>query len=100
MIKTINSQIENIKVKKKKTTPKRLIIISIVTLLIGAIFLTPYYHTIDMDGGTEEWRAIGYVVIKWQHRFDDVSPYNFTKVYVFPFSFLSVDALSKMEAGK
>jgi len=103
----MNEDVKN-KPKKKNTTPKRLIIISVVTLLIGAILLTPRYTTY-MDGGTREWRALGYVVVHWHSIYYEGNPgqedfavknKNDVRVYLFPFSLWKLNDLYKMEYGE
>ena len=91
---------------KKKTSVKRLIIISIVTLIIGTILFVPH-HEVYKDGGTNEWRALSYVVVKWHFIYMEGTPENpiykhrnDVRVYIFPFSLLDIDGLRKMEYGE
>ena len=114
---------------KKKTSAKRLIIISIVTLIIGTLLFVPY-HGVYKDGGTQEWRALGYVVVKWHRIYMEGTPEkewralgyvvvkwhriymegtpenpiykhrNDLRVYIFPLSLLDNGTLYKMEYGE
>lgn len=102
-----NKDVKN-KPKNKKTTFKRLIIISIVTLIIGAVFLVPRHNTFK-DGGTQEWRALGYVVVHWHSIYYEGNPgqedfavknKNDVRVYLFPFSLWKLNDLYKMEYGE
>ena len=91
---------------KKKTSVKRLIIISIVTLIIGTILFVPH-HEVYKDGGTNEWRALSYVVVKWHFIYMEGTPEkpvyknrNDLRVYIFPLSLLDNGTLYKMEYGE
>ncbi len=82
--------------KKKKISVKKRIIISVVTLIICAVLFAPYRYDIYKDGGTQEWRALTYVIVKWQNHFYAQGNPTGTNVYFFPYSFYSIDDLRKM----
>ncbi|MGN0493741.1 MAG: hypothetical protein ACI4F7_08850, partial [Acutalibacteraceae bacterium] len=73
---------------------KRFIIIIIAAALI--IFVpvpTGQYN----DGGTKEYTALTYKIVKW-HRLNDAGEYYIkTRVYPFPLNFRSIDALWNRE---
>lgn len=49
------------------------------------------------DGGTREYTALTYKIVKWNHITADAGGYNKLKIYPFPMNFLSIDSLLARE---
>ena len=71
---------------------KKLIIILIVLILI-----VPIPGGIYRDGGTREYKALIYRVVKWNRLYANGSVYHKASVYWFPKNFRSLDELWKTE---
>lgn len=72
--------------KKVKT------IIGIILIIVAVLFV-PIPRTSYDDGGTKEYKALTYKVVKW-HRIIDIDHiFSQTEVYWFPDNFKSVDEL-------
>ncbi len=85
----------------KSNPKKRINKTTVVLLIIIAVYLlfVPYRYSKYADGNTEEWRAVTYTVVKWQNTYPEKNPYNFTKVYLFPFSTFKLNDLRQVETG-
>ncbi len=62
-------------------------------IIIFLFLFTPIPSGTYKDGGTREYTALTYKVVKW-HRFTDSGEiYAKTKIYFFPKNFKSIDGL-------
>ena len=77
---------------KKKT----IVFIALIVVLL-AILLIPIPTGVMKDGGTREYSALTYKIIKWRRIYDD-GLYEKTRVYLIPDNFKSIDALWADEA--
>lgn len=72
-------------------------IVSAVVLLL-AVLLLPMPIAPARDGGTREYVALAYKVVKWRRFYGDDKQYIQTKVYFIPDNFKSLDELWEEEA--
>lgn len=78
---------------------KKKVWIPIVIVALLAILVIPIPIGAYRDGGTREYTALTYKVVKWNRLTGDGEiAYGKTKVYFFPNNFKSIDALWDMEA--
>lgn len=76
---------------------KKLIITISIILLILLILFVPLPSGMYKDGGTKEYSALTYKIVKW-HVFEDTGRYYInTSFYWFPDNFKSIDELWDME---
>ncbi|SEK84827.1 hypothetical protein [Ruminococcus albus] len=78
---------------------KKKIITSVIVLVLLILFL-PIPRSPLKDGGTREYAALTYKVVKWQRLTTDEkysSLYGKTSVYFFPDNRKSIDELWEME---
>ena len=82
---------------KKSKLKKKEIIILVLCILLLLFFPIPLgaYE----DGGTREYAALTYKLIKW-HRIDGDYIYTNTSVYWLPDNFKSIDELWEIEKTK
>ena len=85
-----------------KKNKKKLTIILIALVVLILVF--PIYRGTVKDGGTQEYTALTYKVIKW-HRLLDVDDgswtyYRKTRVYFFPQNLLSMEELWDLEVER
>lgn len=80
---------------KKKKAFIAVLIIMIVLILIIPISIGP-----AKDGGTRQYAALTYKVVKWHHLYGEDQLYSKTKVYFFPNNFLSLDDLFERELSQ
>lgn len=87
---------------------KKIIIISVVAVLLIALFV-PYSVQCYDDGGTKEYSALALKVVKWKKILDDdfgdeefpeTKYYEKTSVYFFPYSTKDLSELWKIESGE
>lgn len=87
---------------------KKIIIISVVAVLLIALFV-PYSVQYYDDGGTKEYSALALKVVKWKKILDDdfgdeefreTKYYEKTSVYFFPYSTKDLSELWKIESGE
>ena len=83
-----------IRLKKLKKKEFIILIVCILLLLFFPIPLGAYE-----DGGTREYAALTYKLIKW-HRIDGDYIYTNTSVYWLPDNFKSIDELWEIEKTK
>jgi hypothetical protein len=80
--------------KKKKIT------VACVSLMISIIVLCilfiPYKHGTYDDGGTREYRAVTYTVVKW-NKISGRGKYKKTEVYWFRDAYKNIDELWRMK---
>ena len=88
-----------------KKNKKKLTIILIALVVLILIF--PMYRGMLKDGGTKEYTALTYKVIKWHRLYDvDVDDdgswtfYRKTRVYFFPQNLLSTEELWALEVER
>lgn len=77
---------------------KKWIIIPLVILLI--VLVIPFSVKTYWDGGTAEFTALTYKIVKWNRMYAHSDPYNKTKIYPFPMNFLSIGDLFEIEREK
>lgn len=70
---------------KKKT--------KILLLLLVLLLFLPVPDGTVKDGGTKQFTALTYKVVKWNRLIDADNVYSKTDVYAFPFNFLSLERL-------
>ena len=70
---------------------KKKIWIPIVIVLIAVLFI-PIPSGVCQDGGTREYTALTYKIVKWNRLTGD-STYDKLRVYLFPNNFKSIDSL-------
>lgn len=77
---------------------KRIVKTIVITLIVLAVLFVPRYD-VYKDGGTREWRAVAYTIVKWQNSLPNNNPYQqgTTKIYFFPYSLYSLDDMADME---
>lgn len=87
---------------------KKIIIISVVAVLLIALFV-PYSVQYYDDGGTKEYSALALKVVKWKkilyddfgdEEFPETKYYEKTSVYFFPYSTKDLSELWKIESGE
>ena len=87
---------------------KKIIIISVVAVLLIALFV-PYSVQYYDDGGTKEYSALALKVVKWKkilyddfgdEEFPETKYYEKTSVYFFPYSSKDLSELWKIESGE
>lgn len=78
---------------------KRKIILA-CALIALLVLLVPVPNFSVKDGGTKEFTALTYKVVKWNRLADDDTVYEKTKVYFFPKNFKSLDGLWSYEKGR
>ena len=87
---------------------KKIIIISVVAVLLIALFV-PYSVQCYDDGGTKEYSALALKVLKWKkisnddfgdEEFPETKYYEKTSVYFFPYSTKDLSELWKIESGE
>ncbi len=71
---------------------KNWIILAIIVLLILTI---PIPISSARDGGTREYVALTYKIVKWNHLYDNGEVYDDTEIYLFPLNFQTADKLWK-----
>lgn len=77
---------------------KKKIWIPIVIVLIAVLFI-PIPSGVCQDGGTIEYTALTYKIVKWNRLTGD-STYDKLRVYLFPNNFKSIDSLWTREKDK
>ena len=75
---------------------KKKLWIAIVIILLIAIFIIPIPSGLYKDGGTREYQALTYKIVKWNRLTGD-NTYKKTKIYFFPDNFKSIDNLWSKE---
>lgn len=70
---------------KKKT--------KIILIVLIILCFIPFPNGTVKDGGTKQFTALTYKVVKWNRLVDADYVYSETDLYVFPFNFLPVDKL-------
>lgn len=76
---------------------KKILIIVAITIVLAILFI-PTSSNMYEDGGTKEYNALAYKVVKWK-RMTDSNDYIKTRVYFFPYNLKSIDELWE-EEGK
>ena len=76
---------------------KKIILIALAVLLLAAVLFVPIPGETYEDGGTREYTALTYKVVKW-NRLIEGDIYEATKVYWVPDNFKSIDELWEQEA--
>ena len=69
---------------------KKLFILGVILLLL--VMLVPIPTGVYKDGGTREYTALTYKIVKW-HRLGGDYLYDKTRIYPFPQNFKSIDGL-------
>lgn len=77
---------------------KKKIWIPIVIVLIAVLFI-PIPSGVYKDGGTREYTALTYKIVKWNRLTGD-STYDKLRVYLFPNNFRSIGSLWTREKDK
>ena len=77
---------------------KKWVIIPIIILLF--VLVIPIPTGIYRDGGTMEFTALTYKVVRWKHMHDSFQTYDKLKIYPFPMNLLSIDDLFEKEQEK
>ena len=77
---------------------KKWIIIPLVILLF--VLVIPFSVKTYRDGGTAEFTALTYKIVKWNRINAHSDTYNKTKIYPFPMNFLSIGDLFEIEREK
>ena len=77
---------------------KKWIIIPIVILLL--VLVIPFSAKSYWDGGTIEFTALTYKIVRWNRMHDSCQPYNKLKIYPFPMNRLSIGDLFEIEREK
>ncbi len=87
---------------------KKVIIFAIIAITLVSLLFTPVPQGSYDDGGTREYAALTYKVVKWNRlasiynengTIDRIERYNETSIYWFPDNFKSIDELWKIEQG-
>lgn len=73
---------------------KKKVIIAVVAILALVLFFPVPFQSYD-DGGTREFKALTYKIVKWNRMQADDLCYNSTRFYFFPKNLKSVDELWK-----
>ena len=68
----------------------------LLCVVLLAVLLVPIPSGVYKDGGTREYRALTYKVVRW-NRLTDGGTYTKTRLYLFPRNFQSLDALWEHE---
>ncbi|MBR4073680.1 MAG: hypothetical protein IKK24_07030 [Clostridia bacterium] len=77
---------------------KKKIIIGAVIALLALLMLTVPFRVLNYkDGGTKEYTALTYKIVKWNKFVGSDGRYTEAKVYLFPKNFKSVDELWESE---
>ncbi len=71
---------------------RKKILIPVIIAVVLAILFIPIPSGIYKDGGTREYTALTYKIVKWNRLTGD-STYSKTRFYFFPYNFKSVDSL-------
>ena len=66
------------------------IVLAIIVLLVLTI---PIPISSARDGGTREYVALTYKIVKWNHLYDNGEIYDDTEIYLFPLNFKTVNEL-------
>lgn len=69
----------------------------ILIVLILFILTVPIPSGVYKDGGTKEFSALTYKIVDWNKLYGEGNIYSKTKVYFFPYNFLSIDRLFAKE---
>ena len=77
---------------------KKWIIIPLVILLF--VLVIPFSVKTYWDGGTAEFTALTYKIVKWNRMNTHSDSYNKTKIYPFPMNMLSIGDLFEIEREK
>lgn len=72
---------------------KRLILIVSFILVVAAIIFVPVPKTSYDDGGTREYQALTYKIVRWNRIIDADRIFSQTSVYWFPNNFKDIDTL-------
>lgn len=75
---------------------KRIVTITLITVLLCAILFVPIPSGVCQDGGSREFTALTYKIVKWNRLISD-SIYSSNKVYFFPDNFKTIDELWDIE---
>lgn len=87
------------------TVCKRVLTVSVVSIIVLSFLLTPYSTVRYDDGGTVKIQALGYAVVKWNRLWDMDTPNELsdyenepqrTRVYLFPDNFKSYEELWRL----
>lgn len=70
-------------------------VIIIVTVILALVLFFPVPFTSYDDGGTREFKALTYKIVKWNRMQADDLIYNTTRIYFFPNNLKSIDELWK-----
>ena len=79
---------------------KKKLWIPIVIVVLLAILVTPIPTGRYKDGGTREYKALTYKIVKWRRSTGGDIVYDKTRAYFFPDNFKSIDDLWQVEADK
>lgn len=74
--------------------------IVILILIIVLVLVIPIPISPAKDGGSRQYAALTYKVVKWHHLYGEDQLYSETKVYFFPYNFLSLDDLFERELSQ
>ena len=72
---------------------KKKIWIPIVIVVLFAILVIPIPSGVYKDGGTKEYVALTYKIVKWNHLYDNGEVYDDIEIYLFPLNFKTVNEL-------
>ena len=75
---------------------KKKLWIIVAAVLLAVVLLTPIPIGPANDGGTRQYAALSYKVVKWNH-LTLTGIYDETRVYFFPDNFKSLDELLVLE---
>ncbi len=75
------------------------VVISICVIFLLVILFVPFSHTEYNDGGTEEWAAVTYKIVKWNRLEDDGCIFQKTAVYWGADRYKTIYQLYKTERG-
>lgn len=75
---------------------KKKVIIPVIIAVVLAILFVPIPTGVYKDGGTREYSALTYKIVKWNRLTGD-STYDKTRLYFFPYNFKSIDGLWHLE---
>lgn len=78
---------------------KRILIAIVVAIVTLAVLFVPKPGNIYKDGGSREYSALTYKIVKW-NRLSEDGNYSNTRVYFFPENLKSIDELWQQEAQK
>lgn len=77
---------------------KKWLIIPVIILLL--VLVIPFSVKSYWDGGTTEFTALTYKIVKWNRMHDSSQIYNKLKIYPFPMNMLSIGDLFEIEREK